>query len=177
MKKVVVASTNPVKIETTKIGFGFVFPDEEFVFEGVMASSRVSDQPLSEEETLQGAHNRVTHAQELVPDADFYVGLEGGMEDKEGELHEFAWIVVKSKEGKVGKGKTGTFFPPVAFRKLILEEGKEMGEATDIIFGDSNSKQKMGAIGHLTKGAIDRTELYRHAVIFALMPFLHDELY
>src|SRR3989344_1784133 len=99
MKKVVVASTNPVKIETTKIGFGFVFPDEEFVFEGVMASSRVSDQPLSEEETLQGAHNRVTHAQELVPDADFYVGLEGGMEDKEGELHEIAWIVVKSKEG------------------------------------------------------------------------------
>ncbi|OGG47401.1 hypothetical protein A3D66_00115 [Candidatus Kaiserbacteria bacterium RIFCSPHIGHO2_02_FULL_50_9] len=177
MKKVIVGSTNPVKIETTKVGFAFVFPDEEFVFEGVKASSRVPDQPLSDKETLQGAHNRADHARELVPGADFYVGLEGGMEDRDGELHEFAWIVVKSREGKVGKGKTGTFFPPVAFRRLILEEGKEMGEATDIIFGDSNSKQKRGAIGHLTKGAIDRTELYRHAVIFALIPFLHEELY
>ncbi|HEY4517862.1 MAG TPA: inosine/xanthosine triphosphatase [Candidatus Paceibacterota bacterium] len=177
MKKVVVASTNPIKLQTAKTGFELVFPGETFIFECVKAVSGVADQPLSETETLRGAHNRITHAQELTPGADFYIGLEGGMEDKEGELHEFAWIVVKSKEGKVGKGKTGTFFPPVAFRKLILEEGKEMGEATDIVFGDSNSKQKMGAIGHLTKGAIDRTELYRHAVIFALMPFLHEELY
>ncbi len=29
----------------------------------------------------------------------------------------------------------------------------------------------------LTKGVIDRTELYRHAVVHALVPFLQVDLY
>ena len=54
MKKVIIASKNPVKINATKKAFEEVF-NEHFEFEGVSADSSVSDQPMSNKETLQGA--------------------------------------------------------------------------------------------------------------------------
>ncbi|MEK7090518.1 MAG: inosine/xanthosine triphosphatase [Patescibacteria group bacterium] len=176
-KIVIIASINPVKIETVRRAFSSVFPETRFEFGSVKASSGISDQPLSDRETLKGAINRVADARRISPGADFYVGLEGGVEDVNNELHEFAWIVVESKEGKVGKGKTCTFLAPPIFRKLVLEDGKEVGDASDIVFRQNNSKQNMGAIGLLTKGVIDRTELYRHAVVSALIPFVQEHLY
>ncbi len=175
--KVIIASTNPVKTEAVRLGFSQMFRGVNFEFNGVKALSNVSDQPLSDRETLLGAMNRVTHAKEFSPVADFYVGLEGGVEDVNGELHEFAWIYIQASNGKIGKGKTATFMAPPIFRKLVLENGKEIGEASDIVFGEANSKQKMGAAGLLTKGVIDRAELYRHGVVFALVPFINEDIY
>jgi non-canonical (house-cleaning) NTP pyrophosphatase len=52
-----------------------------------------------------------------------------------------------------------------------------LGEADDIVFGRSNSKQKEGAIGLLTGNVVDRAGLYEHAVILALVPFKNVALY
>lgn len=59
MKRVIVASTNPVKINSVEMGLSRMFPEVVFKVEGVSAPSNVSDQPMSEEETLRGAINRV----------------------------------------------------------------------------------------------------------------------
>ena len=48
MKKVLIASRNPVKINATKKAFEEVFTNR-FEFEGVSADSLVSDQPMSNE--------------------------------------------------------------------------------------------------------------------------------
>ena len=53
----------------------------------------------------------------------------------------------------------------------------ELGEADDIVFGQSNSKQKSGAVGLLTGDIIDRKSLYEEAVVLALIPFKNEELY
>jgi non-canonical (house-cleaning) NTP pyrophosphatase len=53
----------------------------------------------------------------------------------------------------------------------------EVGDISDRVFGKANSKQDMGAIGLLTNNVVDRTDMYRHAVASALMPFLHPDLY
>lgn len=177
MRTVAIGSTNPVKIETARQAFVALFPNEEFSFDGVKAASGIADQPMSDTETLHGALNRIADTRRLVPGADFYVGMEGGVEDTNGELWEFAWIVIESQDGRQGKGRTSTFVAPPKMRELIVNEGKEVGDAADIIFAESNSKQKMGAIGLLTRGVIDRTELYRHAAVHALIPFVHPELY
>ena len=52
-----------------------------------------------------------------------------------------------------------------------------MGEADDIVFCLKNTKQKMGAIGLLSKGKLNRTKLYEQGVICALLPFLNEKLY
>lgn len=172
---VVVASKNPIKILATKNGFEKIFGDN-FIYYPVDAPSQVNKQPSSDNQTLTGAKNRIKNAKILYPGADFYVGLEGGVEEIDNELHEFAWIVVERHDGKVGKGKTCTFIAPEIFREMV-SDGMEVGDISDIVFGEKNSKQDMGAIGLLTRGAIDRAEMYRHAVIVAMMPFLRPDLY
>ena len=60
MKKVIITSKNPVKINATKKAFEKVFNDR-FEFEGVSADSLVSDQPMNNAETLNGATVSYTH--------------------------------------------------------------------------------------------------------------------
>jgi inosine/xanthosine triphosphatase len=176
MKRVIVASQNPIKLQATLAGFQRMFPDEQFAVEGISVESGVSDQPSSDTETYQGAANRVENAHRATPEADFWVGLEGGIEVKNGDMESFAWMVVCGPHDLVGKGRTATFFLPPRVAELI-KEGKELGEADDIVFGKTNSKQANGAVGLLTGDVIVRAGYYTEAVIFALIPFKNTGLY
>lgn len=175
MKKIIVASKNPVKIAAALNGFRAMFPDEEFSCEGVSAPSGVGDQPQNDADTLRGALNRAENVSKMA-EADFWLGIEGGIEDKEGSMEAFAWIVTKAKNGKIGKGRTGTFFLPPQVAELV-RQGKELGEADDIVFQRTNSKQENGAVGLLTGNVIDRTRYYESAVIMSLIPFKNAGLY
>jgi inosine/xanthosine triphosphatase len=175
MKKVIIASKNPVKIQAVKNGFEKMFPTQEFEFIGVSVPSNVADQPLSNDETFLGAKNRVNNAFSEVKNADFYIGIEGGIEHIEDDTEAFAWVVIKSAS-KYGKARTGTFFLPKQVVELI-KEGKELGEADDIVFKRNNSKQENGAVGILTGNVIDRTKYYTEAIVLALIPFKNIDLY
>lgn len=170
MKTIIVASTNPVKVAAVRNGFSAMFPDTPFTVKGISVSSSVSHQPMTNAETEKGAVSRVQNAKIACPDADFWIGIEGGVEETQSVMESFAWVVVESKKGLVGKGKTGAFILPPKVA-LLVRQGKELGEADDIVFGQSNSKQKMGAVGLLTNNSIDRTAYYTHAVILALIRF------
>ena len=87
----VVASQNPVKIEATRRGFVSMFPRRAFHLHPVAVPSGVRPQPLSDVETLQGALTRVQHAAHLVPQADYWVGIEGGVEERQGSIVHGFW--------------------------------------------------------------------------------------
>jgi inosine/xanthosine triphosphatase len=165
-----------VKIHAVLNGFQKMFPKEIFEIEGVSVPSGVSDQPKSDSETFQGAWNRAENASHEIATADFWVGIEGGIEEKGLEMEAFAWVAIKSKRKKFAKGRTGTFFLPTKIAELI-KQGKELGEADDIVFGRKNSKQENGAVGILTDNAVDRTTYYAEAVVLALIPFKNEQLY
>lgn len=152
-----------------------MFPKEQFTFRAVSVPSGVSNQPGSNSEALQGAANRADNARKEHPGADYWVGIEGGTEDLQEELTAFAWVVIRSPES-LGKSRTGTFVLPGAVAELV-RNGMELGEADDLVFDENNSKQKNGAVGLLTGNAIDRTSFYTEAVILALIPFKHPNLY
>lgn len=175
MPVVIVASNNPVKISAAKNGFTSMFPGVIFDFKSVGVPSGVSDQPTGNLETLLGATRRAENARRAVPEADYWVGIEGGVEDDNGDLAAFAWIVILGRE-LIGKGRTGTFFLPPGVANLV-RQGMELGDADDVIFGTSNSKQQNGAIGLLTGDVLNRTTLYEHAVLLALVPFKSPQLY
>jgi len=172
MKKVLIASRNPVKINATKKAFEEVFTDR-FEFEGVSVDSLVSDQPMSNDEALKGATNRLQNIQHLK--ADYFVSIEGGIDLLDNNYEAFAWIVISDKQ-KIGKAKTATFQLPIKISNLI-KEGYELGDADDLVFKRSNSKQKNGAVGILTDNLINRTDYYSHAIILALIPFTNTKLY
>ena len=173
--KIIIASKNPIKINATKLAFEKMFPNKVFEFEGVSISSDISDQPMSNNETLKGAINRSNNAKLKCMDADYWIGIEGGVEKKGNEMQVFAWIYIQSKE-MVGKARTATFDLPKKIIELI-DSGMELGDADDVIFSRRNSKQKNGAVGILSDNLISRTDYYVHAIILALIPFSNSKLY
>ena len=175
MKTIVVASHNPVKIQAALGGFHQMFPNQEFQAIAVDVPSNVSIQPMSSSETQMGARQRVENAYAAHPQGDFWIGIEGGVEELDDGLTGFAWIVIRSAN-LLGKSRTATFFIPTQVADLV-RLGKELGEADDIVFNRINSKQDNGAVGILTGDVINRMKLYEMAVILALIPFKNPLLY
>jgi inosine/xanthosine triphosphatase len=142
---------------------------------GLSVSSDVSDQPMSDAETKLGALNRVKNAKQKNPGYNFYIGIEGGVEETSSGLMAFAWIVISNGDN-TGKARTASFFLPTRVAELV-NQGMELGDADDIVFAKQNSKQQNGAVGLLTNDAITRKSLYMPAVQMAFIPFLNPELY
>ncbi|MEM1312612.1 MAG: inosine/xanthosine triphosphatase [Patescibacteria group bacterium] len=174
MTKVVITSKNPVKIESIKLAFSKMFPELVFSFESVSVDSGVGSQPITDRETKLGAINRVDKAKTLTK-ADYYVGIEGGIQAINDEMESFAWIYIDGSN-KVGKAKTATFYLPAKVIELV-NQGYELGEADDIVFNKTDSKQANGAIGLLTGDVITRTSYYTEALCMALVPFKNKNLY
>jgi len=78
--KVIVASTNPAKIKAVTDAFKKVFPEFKIKVESISVESGISEQPMSNKETLKGAMGRAKNARRKIPKADYWVGIEGGLE-------------------------------------------------------------------------------------------------
>ena len=153
-----------------------MFAGERYAAEGISVDSRVSDQPMSCDETLLGATNRANALRPIAAEFDFFVGIEGGIEIVAGTYFANAWIVVIDRLGKVARGRSGSFALPPRVQALV-SSGIELGLANDQVFGEHNSKQQGGAVGSLTAGVISRQILYEHAMALALIPFKQPKLY
>ena len=171
--KVVVASLNPVKVEAVKEAFRVQFPGIETELIPLSVSSGVRDQPMSDDETRRGAVNRVAGAKAVHPDADFWVGLEGGLDFFDDRLMAFAWMVIAASDDRVSETRSVTLPLPPEVQALV-SDGLELGEANDRVFSTLNSKQGGGAFGLLTDGLMTREGIYTQTLILALIPFAHE---
>lgn len=175
-KTVVIASTNPVKIEAVQQAFRSFLSEETFDFIAKTGDSAVSSQPETDAETLQGARHRADNARITHPQADYWVGIEGGIDKRDDlTMEAFAWVVIIDGQQK-GEARTMSFQLPPQVAHLI-EQGHELGHADDLVFQQTDTKRKGGAIGLLTDNLISRTNLYTPAVIAALIPFVRQDLY
>ena len=170
--KVIVASENPVKIGAASEAFTTLFPGASIDVSGIRVDSGVGDQPDSDAKTREGARARALRANDAVPDADFWVGLEGGVEVFDGQLMAFAWMAVKGRRGDVSEARSTTLPLPPAVKELV-DAGMELGEANDRVFSTVNSKRGGGAYGLLTHGRYTRESIYAQTLIIALTPFVN----
>ncbi len=179
--QVVVGSKNPVKLAAVRKAFLRAFPDRYIAFAGRDVPSGVSDQPWGHAETRWGAIRRQGGALRAETGADYAVGIEGGVVEGNGGLQSIAYVAIcRSRDMRPSVEHTASFrLPPRVARLLRGEEpghGKlELGAACDLVFKATNSKQQGGTVGAVTRGLIDRTTYYEHAVVCALAPFLHDD--
>jgi len=170
--KVVVASRNPVKIGAAQQAFRASFPAAGLEMISADVESGVGDQPDSDSSTRQGARNRALNASCAVPEADYWVGLEGGIEVVDDQLMAFAWMAVRGPNGSISEARSATLPLPPAVKELV-DRGMELGEANDRVFSTVNSKQGGGAFGLLTDGLYTRESIYRQTLIIALVPFVN----
>jgi inosine/xanthosine triphosphatase len=174
MIKIVVGSNNPVKISAAKTAICDILSIKEVECVGINAPSNVSEQPMTTEETKHGAINRVQYCQQHTQ-ADFYVAIEGGVDQFEHGPATFAFVAITDQK-HMSIGRSCNLPLPLVIYQA-LKSGEELGHVMDRLFNTDNVKQKQGAIGLLTNGLATRESVYQQAIILAMAPFIHPELY
>ena len=172
--KIIVASKNPVKIDAARTSFERAFPSDEIEVIAVDAPSLVSDQPMTAQETRDGAVNRVKYCQQHQA-ADYYVSYEGGVDVLDDIPSTYAVVCIANKE-RLQTGRTASLpLPNQIYQKL--KAGGELGPAMDDMFNTVNIKQKGGAIGQLSNGLETRKSIYVSATLLSLSVFFYPNLY
>jgi len=170
--KVAVGSKNPTKIGAIENAFKLFFTNVEIL--SVSVESDVSKQPF-DADLRKGAISRAKKAQKMT-NADFGVGLEGGILELHGVYYITSHTAIVDKNGECHGAHDMLWECP----KKILEEiknGKEMGDIMDEMIKSKNTKQKKGGIGYFSKGTLPREKAMINGVIGALIPFLNKEHY
>ena len=160
--KFLVTSKNQLKVNAVKETLAKVLPEGlEYEVVGVSASSGVSDQPLSLEETKRGAVNRIMNTKET--DADYIISVESGLTSEFDSYYSFTFAAVSNgNKTKYGFGTSTKFVVPDFVTKKVIGKGMTLGEAFH---------NEEGLIAALTNGIKTRTMLVSEAVITALIPF------
>lgn len=138
-------------------------------------NSGVDDQPKSAEDCLKGAINRARAARKSL-NADFGVGIEGGVEKIVDRWFESGWVAVVGKdEGLVGVGTSARMEIGAPVMKHILEDSEELGTIANRLSGRNDVSTTNGYFGLCTDDQLTRTDAYVHGVLFALVPFVSEE--
>jgi len=172
VRKVVVGSTNPVKIAAVRAVIARVAPNAAVY--AVAVASGVPDQPWGDDETQRGADERARQALMLeeFSDADLAFGVEGGVVlQSDGSMRTCAWAVARTRDGRHGTGGSLSMQLPSEVADLV-KGGTELGHAMDAVAKLVDTKRRTGAVGILTAGLIDRQRAYEPLITYALAPFL-----
>ncbi|HZZ98902.1 MAG TPA: inosine/xanthosine triphosphatase [Candidatus Saccharimonadia bacterium] len=153
---VVIGSTNKTKILAVEQAFSAIPLTK---VKGVEVNTGVSEQPMSDEETQNGAENRARAALEKVPKADLAMGLEGGVQKTKRGLMNSVWCCLIDRDENVFFANGERFYIPNLIAEKILA-GREMGPLLDELTGEKDIKKGRGFIGVVTKSYITRPEAY-----------------
>ena len=169
VRRVVVGSLNPVKIEAVRAVVARAWGVAEV--EGKAVPSDVPDQPWGDEQTIAGARTRAERALSA-SDADLAIGIEGGVvAEADGPMRTCAWAVAVSRDGRAGVGGSLAMPLPPSVAAAV-RGGLELGRAIDQMTGQHDTKRGAGAVGMLTGGLVDRQRAYEVLVSYALAPWL-----
>ena len=184
LKRVLVGSTNPPKLEGVRSAVSAFAPDAEV--EGVVVPSGVPEQPVGFEEIVGGARQRATAARESGR-CDLAVGYEDGLVEvpgAPGRWFNVGCAAVDDGE-TVSLGLSSGFAYPGACAVRAAEQREPIGDLFDGLWrthhpGDRPrpaSALSVGNVGKLTDGALPRSDYTRQAVLCALVELLHPDLY
>ena len=170
---VIVGSISPVKINATRQAFQAYFDNVEV--KGIHVSSGIKPFPTTEEETFQGAANRAKAVSKR-DQADYYVGLEGGLQTLKGYTI-VKQIAVILHEDQIGVGVSSGYNAPESLIKQLDMTTDESRKILDKHFGKTEILSKEGIIGVLTNGKLTRTKISRDAIMCALTRFINPKYY
>jgi inosine/xanthosine triphosphatase len=185
---IAVGSTRRPKLDAVKDAASCIAPllgeGMEMDVAGYEVESGVSHTPASREELMRGARQRAEALQESLHTsghaAEFYVGLEGGLnvtvENGMKRVFLESWAYVS--DGSRGHfGCSGSIELPEALAEEVLSRGTELAAAIDQFAGAVGIRDGQGAWGVLSRNLISRQESFRLAVIAAFAPFYNAKMY
>jgi inosine/xanthosine triphosphatase len=186
--RIAVGSTRRPKLnavtEAATLFKGLLAPEMTLEILGYEVESGVGHTPSSREELMRGARQRAEALVERLrakgARADYFVGLEGGLDValENGNrcvlLESWAYVT----DGRRGHfGCSGSIELPEALAEDVLTNGTELSEAIDRFAGAVGIRDAQGAWGVLSGNLISRQEAFRVAVVAAFAPFYNARMY
>lgn len=153
--KVIIGSKNPTKIGAVASVFN------KADVSGLSVPSDVSAQPLSDEETMQGAINRAKHC--LEAGADYGIGLEGGVMEIGETMYLCNWGALALADGTVLTASGARISLPEDI-KSALKSGEELGDVMDRFANKKDVRSNEGSIGIFTENRMSRKAMFEHVV-------------
>ena len=194
-----VGSTNAPKIEAVRSALS-AYVTGELRVSGVAVKSGVPEQPVGYAEIIAGARNRARAAYRVscLPDdpqdspgeaCDLAVGIEDGLVELPGPegskliLNVGCALVTDGRHESLGF--SSAFAYPADCTEPAFRKRAPIGELFDRTWQryvgsgplSEPSSTASGNVGKLTLGVLARSEYARHAVLCALVAFLHPDLY
>lgn len=151
-----IGSLNKTKINAVKS----VFTDIEVIAKEV--HSGVSEQPVGDEETMNGAINRAHQIRKQYPQY-MSVGLEGCVMFVQNQLFLCNWGALISAEGKLFNASGARIKLPDSFKEP-LNDGMELSDIMNKYTRKNGIRNHEGAIGIFTAGLVLRHEMFSHVV-------------
>lgn len=151
--EVAVGSTNPVKIQAVKNALH----NEKIRVISCSALSKVRPQPLSDEETLQGAINRAKDCLKKTESA-LAIGLEAGVVFMREQVYLCHWGAIVDRD-------QNTYFtngPLILLHKEFLKpllDGQNLEDIMHYATGIESLGAKAGAIGVFTQNHLNREQV------------------
>jgi non-canonical (house-cleaning) NTP pyrophosphatase len=157
----------------------------QFDMAAVEVPSGVRHTPLSREEIMAGARQRVEAlvriAHEKNEPWEYFVGLEGGLDVvRDGSTRLVFlenWAYVADTNGRAAFGQSGAVSAPEQLIKPVVDDGVELSEAIDAFASGRGIRDAQGTWGVLTCNMITRQDAFRVAVINAFAPFFNRAAY
>ncbi|MCF7804909.1 MAG: DUF84 family protein [Candidatus Marinimicrobia bacterium] len=161
------------------------YPDiAESTFYPRDVNSGTQETPVTIEQLMNGAYNRVQHLKSQLTsegiEADVFIGLEGGTHQKvhHGQRFTFlqSWAYVETPRFD-GYGSSGNLMLPEVITSALYEEERSLGRVIDEFIGKSGIRNNEGTFGVLTDGFIPRQHSFETALFFALAPLYNSRRY
>ncbi|MER2170753.1 inosine/xanthosine triphosphatase [Paenisporosarcina quisquiliarum] len=165
--KILIGTNNRAKTKAVKAISSIYYPNA--IFENIEVPSLVSDQPMSQEETRQGAINRAKHLM-VGSDALFGIGLEGGVQEIDDQLYICNWGALVTQNGDVFTA-TGAGIPlPKEIAEQLLA-GAELGPVMDVFTNKNEIRHDEGAVGVFSNGLVNRSAMFEHIMLLLIGQF------
>lgn len=155
MMKIIIGSKNRAKVAAVKKAFH----KYDCAIIAVEVASRVSKQPLTDEETVTGALNRAKGAL-LQQAGQIGIGLEGGVVRFRNDLYVCNWgaLVCKNISEPIIAGGARFKLPKQIATQIYA--GQELGPVLAKYVYENKLAKDDGAVGVFTKGLLGRTDMY-----------------
>lgn len=173
MKKIIIASTNKVKVEVVQTAVNSLFPNNDF--EIVSMDAEVDGvEPFGEKALIEQIGEAINKSRKFDSTAYFYVAMEGGVIETVLGMEELACVVIEDNSARRSVSKSVSFpIPPKVAEQVRL--GVPFAEAVDAIYGTKDIKTNGGFIGLLTDKVVDKKSLYLQPTVVALSKFLKSD--
>lgn len=175
--RIAVGSTNLVKIKAARNVFRRFFTRVHV--EGVDVGAELPPQPIGKSKIIACAIRRAKRAL-TSGKFDLGVGIEAGLVRAPRTISGFVdvqWCAIVDRRGVITLGHGPGFEYPAKLVKEVLSKGTEVGWVMERITGIKRIGERMGAVGYLSRGRLDRIRLTEQAVLVAMIPRLSPKLY